>query len=108
MDMRNSCLYTEIKLKQSFVESPTEAIIQNHAYDFVSMTFEVITGQAEAGLGSFLEMGSGVKKPHEFRNGILSDLNGFMNKWEDEIDVDQLEFLQTPSGLREKADEQAN
>jgi AbiV family abortive infection protein len=108
MGVRNNCLYTEIKLKQNFVESPTETINQNHAYYFIAMAFEVIAEQAESGIGSFLERGSGVKELHEFRNGILSDLSEFMDNWEDEVDIDQLEFLQNPSRLREKADEQRN
>lgn len=103
MSLRNSCLYTDVDIQSAKTTSPFEVITRDHSYYMICMAFEVLSEQAEAGVGiPFIETPS--KEAHQFLNDRLRDLTQFMERWSTTVDVDKVDFLANPEALRQEAD----
>jgi AbiV family abortive infection protein len=98
MDIRNSCLYTDIKLEQNVVSSPIESITKEHAYYFICMALEIIAEHAECGFGSASE-GRDVSKSHDFLDDCIYNLKMFMEKWSESVNIYELDFLKNPDSF---------
>jgi AbiV family abortive infection protein len=103
MNIRNSCLYTEVDFIANLTSSPNDVIIREHAYYFICMGFEVLAEQAEAGFGASLE-GSDVSRSHQFWQDRLKDLERFMEQWSSTVNLDRLDFLANLELLRNEAE----
>jgi len=58
MEIRNSCLYTDLDLINNLASTPEHMITPEHAYYFICMAFEVIAEQSSSGYGNSFESGN--------------------------------------------------
>jgi AbiV family abortive infection protein len=103
MKIRNNCLYTDINFYSCRTISPAEFISREHAYYFICMGYEILAEQAEAGLGSVLE-GPKVVTSVQFWQDRIKEQEGFMKRWSNTVNLDELAFLANPEPLRKEAD----
>lgn len=75
MNIRNSCLYTDINFSAKNVNSPSSSINEHYSYFFICMALEVIAESAEAGLGSYLESLPGNSNVEEEAAAMLSEMD---------------------------------
>jgi len=102
MKIRNSCLYTDGIFTPDKISSPSDSIFCEHAYYFICMGFEILAEQAEMGYGFSVE-NDNTPKGIEFWKARLNDLEKFMERWSDTINLDRLDFLANPEPLRKEA-----
>ena len=99
MELRNSCLYTDVNISGKNLQVPVEEITFHHAYYFICMAYEILAEESEAGFGSPIEATEtdlsimDYSKATDFGNDMILDLLEFSLEHQEEFEPENLEFF---------------
>lgn len=99
MEIRNSCIYTDVDLHSKVIDWPAKNIKGDHPYYFIPMYLEIIAKESDAGFGlpfEELESENGITEfqtANEFEDQIFWLLSTFMAQYQEEFDESNLEFF---------------
>lgn len=99
MEVRNSSIYTDVNIEGKSVSWPTMEVSAHHAYYFITMAFEILAKEAEAGFGNPIENLEQKEKitdfetAAEYRSSMISLLKSFMEKYQAQFEPEELQFF---------------